>query len=270
MYNNKLKADVMRMYMQGYKLKEIAEALGVTNTNVQCYTRNFRKDERVYAIRVKNQQIKDADRENINVTVPDEAYNPPPKTTSESAKKPPKKHWERNVKVMSGRKKDSKYIKYLPEDIKSIIGGIADMDILDVLYANIMIQFATILHGQTVMFVKDKDDTTVLTTSETNGEKIQSYNNTVEFSFNKMANFLNAQSKAMITLVNLIHEYTEELRYCSAIEVAKHETQLATLKAKLKLLENNATETDGHDEKIVQLIESIDFIAKEQDDGTNE
>lgn len=271
MYNNTLKADVMRMYVQGYKLKEIAEELNVSHNKVYGYTRKFRRDEKLYSIRVENQKLRDCDRSKIDVTLPDDASNPPPKKDAETPKKEPKKHWERNVTLKeTKRRNDSRYIRYLPEEIKGIIGGLADMDMLDILYANIMIQFATILHGQTIMFVKDKNDTSVVTTSETNGDNIQSYTNTVEFSFNKMANFLNAQSKAMITLGNLIHEYMDQLKYCSAIEVAKHEAQLDTMKAKLKLLENQATTVDDQDEKIVQLIDSIDSIAKEDNDGTNE
>ena len=79
---------------------------------------------------------------------------------------------------------------------------------LDLIWDAIQIQYAAIIRAQQIMYVKDKDDVTSTQTGFTEG-KISGETWEVQQAWDKQANFLKAQSKAVDSLKNMVKDYLE-------------------------------------------------------------
>lgn len=121
---------------------------------------------------------------------------------------------------------DGWYSKYFPIESKNIIKELQDSNAnpLDILWAQIVTQWTAIIRAQKIMFVKDIDDKTkelkkLKLQTENIGSKnepeiIETYREEeyeIQFAWDKQANFLNAQSRAMNTLTNMLKKYDDML-----------------------------------------------------------
>ena len=98
------------------------------------------------------------------------------------------------------------YSKWLPEETAEILGEVAALNPIDLLWDNIKLQHAAILRAQRLMFVKDQADKTVEAVSVTpDGSEVLE----IQQAWDKQANFLNAQSRAMKTLEGMIKNYED-------------------------------------------------------------
>lgn len=105
------------------------------------------------------------------------------------------------------------FSKFLPEETLSIMEGIQERSPVDMIWDQIQIQYAAIIRAQKIMFVSDKAEMikelkkkkSVL--SETNEVEEEEYE--FQFSWDRHATFLNAQSRAMAELRNLIKQFDE-------------------------------------------------------------
>ncbi|MCY7821211.1 phage terminase small subunit [Bacillus inaquosorum] len=105
------------------------------------------------------------------------------------------------------------FSKFLPKDTLSIMEEIQERSPVDMIWDQIQIQYATIIRAQKIMFVSDKQEMikelkkkkSVL--SETNEVEEEEYE--FQFSWDRHATFLNAQSRAMAELRNLIKQFDE-------------------------------------------------------------
>lgn len=98
--------------------------------------------------------------------------------------------------------------KYLPKDSLDIIEAMKDKTPLDLIWDAIQIQYAAIIRSQQIMYVKDLEDRTStqigFTEGKTSGETWE-----VQQAWDKQANFLRSQSKAIDSLKNMIKDYLE-------------------------------------------------------------
>jgi uncharacterized protein YjcR len=102
------------------------------------------------------------------------------------------------------------YRKYLPQelyDLKEELKGAVNNDSLSIIWDSIMLQYTQIIHAQRIMFVRDKEDMTKELRKKKLTESGFEEEWEIQFAWDKQASFLNAQSKAMSTLVNLIEKY---------------------------------------------------------------
>ena len=131
----------------------------------------------------------------------------------------PKKDENQNAK------KHGFFSKWLPDEVNQIIGEMPE-DPLDILWANIQMQMAAIIRAQNIMYVKDKDDKTKEVTLE--GEAI-AYD--VQQAWDKQANFMSAQSRAMKTLESMIKRYDEMLHQNWELATEEQKARINQLKA---------------------------------------
>lgn len=100
------------------------------------------------------------------------------------------------------------FSKYLPKDTLDIMDALKDKTPLDLIWDAIQIQYAAIIRAQRIMYVKDNTDVTStqvgFTEGKTSGETWE-----VQQAWDKHANFLKAQSKAVDSLKNMIKDYLE-------------------------------------------------------------
>ncbi|MDN0189861.1 MULTISPECIES: phage terminase small subunit [unclassified Bacillus (in: firmicutes)] len=105
------------------------------------------------------------------------------------------------------------FSKFLPEETLSIMEEIQECSPVDMIWDQIQIQYAAIIRAQKIMFVSDKEEMikeqkkkkSVL--SETHEVEEEEYE--FQFSWDRHATFLNAQSRAMAELRNLIKQFDE-------------------------------------------------------------
>ncbi|MGO4952015.1 phage terminase small subunit [Paenibacillus sp. DRB1-1] len=141
--------------------------------------------------------------------------------------------------------------KFLPDDTAEIMDAIEDRSPLDMIWDQIMIQYAAILRAQQIMFVKDSEDVTkVLIESADNafgGSEKWEY----QHAWDKHATFMNAQSRAMTTLQGLIKRYEEMCRLGYADEeqqlrISKLKAEVASMD-KAKMVESVVFKDDLHE-----------------------
>lgn len=135
------------------------------------------------------------------------------------------------------------FSKYLPEETMDLIQEIQEKDPLDILWENIQIQYAAIIRAQRIMHVTDKEEmikelkkskvktsnrTTTKTTSESTEEE---YEWAFQFAWDRQATFLQAQSRAMAELRNMIKQYEELLNANRDMATEEQRLRIEKLKA---------------------------------------
>ncbi|MGZ9652124.1 phage terminase small subunit [Bacillus cereus] len=130
------------------------------------------------------------------------------------------------------------YRKYLPqeiydlkEELKEELKEAVNNDSLSIIWDSIMLQYTQIIHAQRIMFVRDKEEITKELRKKKLTESGFEEEWEIQFAWDKQASFLNAQSKAMSTLVTLIEKYdrlanTEEQK----LRIEKLKKEIASIK----------------------------------------
>lgn len=118
------------------------------------------------------------------------------------------------------------FAKWLPEEVNQIIGEMPE-DPLDILWANIQMQMAAIVRAQNIMYVYDKADMTKEVSMLS--DDVVSYD--VQQAWDKQANFMSAQSRAMKTLESMIKQYDELLHKNWELATEEQKARINQLKA---------------------------------------
>lgn len=111
---------------------------------------------------------------------------------------------ERNTNAV----KHGLFQKYLPQDAMDIIDSMDDKTPLDLIWDSIQIQYAAIIRAQKIMYVKDAKDKTTTKVGYTKG-KVVGETWEVQQAWDKQANFMKAQSRAIDSLRGMIKDYLE-------------------------------------------------------------
>ncbi|MGF1919386.1 phage terminase small subunit [Enterococcus faecalis] len=99
------------------------------------------------------------------------------------------------------------FAKWMPEETIEIMETVSQSEPADILWNNIMIQYTAIIRSQQIMYVNDIGDTSKEESGWSSGESGHSSTMQVQYAWDKQANFLAAQSRAMGTLSNLIKQF---------------------------------------------------------------
>lgn len=127
-------------------------------------------------------------------------------------------------------KKHGFFQKHMPKEAYDIMNEIFEKDPLDMLWENIVIQYTAIIRAQRIMYVRDKEDTTITKVGEKSGMTMEERWE-VQHAWDKQANFLQAQSRAMGTLQSMIKQYDELLK--TELATDEQKARIAVLKAKV-------------------------------------
>lgn len=135
--------------------------------------------------------------------------------------------------------------KFFPNDALEIMEHAVERSPLDMLWDQITIQYTAIIRAQQIMYVRDRDDKTMVLTKSSNNAEEWEY----QFAWDKQATFLQAQSRAMSTLQSLIKQYEELCRQGYADE--EQQLRITKLNAEVALLERKANKDDDQPIEIV-------------------
>ena len=162
-----------------------------------------------------------------------------------------------------GNKNAEKYgffSKYLPEETVSIIQEMPT-DPLDILWHEIQIAYAAIIRAQQIMYVKDKSDKTIEKVEEKDGNVIGEKWE-VQQAWDKHANFLKAQARAMSDLRGSIRQYDELLHKRWDLATDEQKARIEQMKANTDRLKRDSSEDE---EDGVEIIND----AEEKETGTD-
>ena len=186
-------------YKSGMKRKDIAQKYNVSINTVKSWKqRHWNKKEGAPPKRKKGAPLKNKN----------------------ASGRTPKKDENQNAR------KHGFFAKWLPEEVNQIIGEMPE-DPLDILCANIQMQMAAIVRAQNIMYVHDKND--MAKEVSMRGDDVVSYD--VQQAWDKQANFMSAQSRAMKTLESMIKQYDELLHKNWELATEEQKARINQLKA---------------------------------------
>ena len=151
-----------------------------------------------------------------------------------------------------GNKNAEKYgffSKYLPEETVSIIQEMPT-DPLDILWHEIQIAYAAIIRAQQIMYVKDKSDKTIEKVEKKDGNVIGEKWE-VQQAWDKHANFLKAQARAMSDLRGSIRQYDELLHKRWDLATDEQKARIEQMKANTDRLKRDSSEAEEDGVEII-------------------
>jgi uncharacterized protein YjcR len=120
------------------------------------------------------------------------------------------------------------FAKYLPQEVYEIAQEISDKQPIDILWENITLTYATLLHAQRILHVQDiEDTTTMLIASTAKGSE----NYEVHTSWDKQSRAITAIARAQSELRGMIKTYDELTR--SSLVTEEQRLRIDNLKAQL-------------------------------------
>ncbi|EIP8061028.1 helix-turn-helix domain-containing protein [Enterococcus faecalis] len=158
-------------YEKGLKYREIAEKYGVSISTVKSWKSRYWSQEKA--------ATKDA-------TIPNNKGAP-----------------DRNKNAV----KHGLFANWLPSETLEIMNEVATSKPEDIIWNNIMIQYTAIIRAQKIMYVSGSEDLSKEISKWSSSDSSSSEEYAIQYAWDKQANFLNAQSRAMSTLSNLIKQF---------------------------------------------------------------
>ena len=120
------------------------------------------------------------------------------------------------------------FAKYLPQEVYEIAQELSEKQPIDILWENITLTYANLLHAQRILYVKDVDDTTSLLIATT-AKGGASYE--IHTSWDKQGKALAAIARAQTELRGMIKTYDELTR--SPLVTEEQRLRIENLKAQL-------------------------------------
>lgn len=106
-------------------------------------------------------------------------------------------------------KKHGLFSKYIPQETLELMGMLEEKSPADLIWDQIMIQYAAIIRAQSIMFVESKDEMIKELKKEKETDNGIETEYEFQFAWERQAQFLNAQSRAMSELRSLIKQFNE-------------------------------------------------------------
>ncbi|WP_270616130.1 phage terminase small subunit [Streptococcus koreensis] len=117
--------------------------------------------------------------------------------------------------------------RYLPEGISELIDEVEAMSPIDILWENITLAYANLLHAQRILFVTDVKDTTSLVASTAKGGIAYEHHT----AWDKQSKALSAIARAQSELTRMMKTYDELTR--SPLATEEQRLRIDNLKAQL-------------------------------------
>lgn len=214
---NEKSIEAERLYHEGMKLVDIAEKLGLPPGTIRRWKSSYKWDggsER---------------SDKIKASVRKRGGQP----NNKNATGPPGNH---------NAVKHGLFAKYLPQEVYEIAQELSDKQPIDILWENITLTYANLLHAQRILFVQDVEDSDTFITST--GKAGTGYEH--HTAWDKQGKALSAIARAQSELKGMIKTYDELTR-----------SQLVTEAQRLKIDEIKAKlQTGGDDDGDIIIVDA--------------
>lgn len=129
--------------------------------------------------------------------------------------------------------------RFLPEGISELVDEVMAMSPIDILWENITLTYANLLHAQRILYVQDVEDTTSLVTSTAKGGVGYEHHT----AWDKQGKALAAMARAQSELKSMIKTYDELTR--SPLVTEEQRLRIDNLKAQLGSNDDDDTVITG-------------------------
>lgn len=213
-------------YLNGMKYKEIAEKYGVTINTVKSWKTRYKwsrdgvhtKEESVHTPRSRG-----APKGNKNALGNKGGAAP---------------------KGNQNATKHGLFSKYIPQETLELMGMLEEKSPADLIWDQIMIQYAAIIRAQSIMFVESKDEMIKELKKEKETDNGIETEYEFQFAWERQAQFLNAQSRAMSELRSLIKQFNELAHEEDERRLKLEQMQLSIIKTKAEIENMNDEDTN--------------------------
>ena len=132
------------------------------------------------------------------------------------------------------------FAKYLPQEVYEIAQELSEKQPIDILWENITLTYANLLHAQRILYVQDVDDTTsvLIATTAKGGASYE-----IHTSWDKQGKALAAIARAQTELRGMIKTYDELTR--SPLVTEEQRLRIENLKAQLGSNDDDDTVITG-------------------------
>lgn len=145
------------------------------------------------------------------------------------------------------------YAKHIPKETLELMDMINNSNPIDLLWDNITIAYASIIRAQKIMYVENQRELVKQTVSSSQNGEIYD----IQYSWDRQANFISAQARAMTTLANMIEKYD---KLCNS-SLATEEQRLRVTKLKAEIEKMTSTDDEQLD-KLDEILKGLDNEAK--------
>ena len=153
------------------------------------------------------------------------------------------------------------FSKYMPEESLRIAEELSDSDPSDIIWNNIMIQYTAIIRAQKIMFVESQDDLSKETSGWSSGAEGGSESYAIQYAWDKQANFMNAQARAMKTLSDLIKQFVlisdEQDERRNKLELMKGQIKKTEAEAAILRDKANKLSEDAHQNELLDALVNL-------------
>ncbi len=146
------------------------------------------------------------------------------------------------------------FAKYLPEETLELVEQAGKMNPLDVLWDQIMIQYAAIIRAQKIMHVKDQEDKTIEKIGEGSSDSGYSEKWEVQQAWDKQANFLKAQARAMTSLNGMIKTYDDLLHRNWELASDEQKARIENIRASTAKIRGEDTDAAAEDDGFLDAL----------------
>ena len=221
------KDKIKKDYLKGIKPKELSEKYGISINTIKSWIKRYGWSKS------KNREGAPDKRKGAPLNNKNAVGN------KGGAAPPENKNAERH----------GFFAKWLPPETMEIMQSIERSDPLNLLWDNIQLQYTAIMRAQKIMYVKDQKDMSKVMT--TDGENSTTY--AIQQAWDKHANFLQAQSRAMSELRSMVKQYEELCKSDLATEEQKERIRLVKAQADKLAGTDNLEELSRLDQVLVQI-----------------
>lgn len=212
---NGVKELAYQDYVNGMKYKEIADKYGVSLSTIKSWATRFWKQKK---LQPSDKKVATKNDEKLQRLQPKKKSGGQPNNKNAIGSGAPKGNQNATTHGL--------FSKYLPPDILGIVMDLNEVSPIDILWQNILIQHAKLLHAQKILFVKDSNDHTTLSettaTRKLDGSGARSDSITkaeaVVVAHLKETKAMIAMSSAQRTLMAMIKQYDDLCRSPLATE----------------------------------------------------
>lgn len=245
------KEQAKQDYLNGMKYKDIAEKYNVTLNTVKSWKTRYKWDRKSVHTNDKSMHTKKvgAPKGNKNAK-----GNGAPKGNTNNLK-------------------HGFFAKYLPAEALAIIEDIQDKSPADMIWDQIMMQYAAIVRAQKIMFVEDKNEMIkelkkskfdVIETKDGPKQIPTEIEYEFQFAWDRHASFLTAQSRAMTALSSLIKQFDNIAHESDERRLRMEQMRLTIDKTKAEITKLS-TDSQGEKDVAAALRGLVDAVNTETD-----
>ncbi|KML46252.1 phage terminase small subunit [Cytobacillus firmus] len=214
-------------YVKGMKYKDIAEKYQVSLNTVKSWKKRYGWNRNRGAPKEKSVHTKKRGAPKGNINAKGNRGGAAPKGNSNA--------------VTHGF-----FSKFLPDETIEIMEQMQEHSTADLIWDQIQIQYAAIIRAQRIMFVENKDDITKALKKKKDSNSSEEREWEYQFAWDKHANFLNAQSRAMGELRSLIKQFDEMVHIHD-----ERRMKLELMRANIEKTKAEIKQEGGDDSKVV-------------------